>query len=199
MNSRIGNSFIILMISIISLALITGCGKDNVKESAASMAPKPLDAELSPGLSVLYVYSKIRHIDQMPSDRRFKKKGKPGPPIKMINHKFGNGNVFDSGQSQGVLMSMNGYLKCPEPGIYTLQAISNDGIRIFVGEKMVLEDPDVHSDRASEPGNVEIASPGWYPLKIKYFQRKGTATLILIWKKPGDAEFKPIAPEFLAH
>jgi hypothetical protein len=58
----------------------------------------------------------------------------------------------------------------------------------------------VHSDQFSEVGAMEVAKPGWYPLAIDYFERKGTSTLRFLWRPPGVEGDMPLVPaEALAH
>lgn len=61
-----------------------------------------------------------------------------------------------------------------------------DDPRRALGLVPVLEDPDVHGDRYSKIAKVTVERPGWYALYVLYFERKGTATLELYWKQPGD-------------
>jgi hypothetical protein len=46
---------------------------------------------------------------------------------------------------------------------------------------------------------VEISAPGWYALEIWYFEKKGTATLDVLWSRPGSSGFETIAAEVLKH
>jgi hypothetical protein len=92
-------------------------------------------------------------------------------------------------------------IKFPEPGRYDLMANSNDGIRIFVGDKRVINDPTWHGlgDELTPEARITISQPGWYRFRLKFFQRKGTATLQMFWKKPGDKEFSFIPAEAYGH
>jgi hypothetical protein len=164
----------------------------------------PLDSEqaakmLKPGLAVLYFDTFVRKLDELPQGVSIQMQGRPGKPIPMLNHRFGENDVFDSGRSRGVGMHLTGYLYLSEPGQYIFKAMSNDGIRVFLNEKVILEDDGVHSDRFSEPGTINIDTPRWYPFKVVYFQRKGTATIELYWEKPGDREFSVIPAEAYGH
>jgi hypothetical protein len=72
-----------------------------------------------------------------------------------------------------------------EPGIYTFGFESNDGVRLEIEDYMVLEDPGVHSDQFSDLGMIQANAPGWYPITIRYFERKSTSTLRFYWLPPG--------------
>ena len=96
---------------------------------------------------------------------------------------------------------MDGFIKLSHTGEYWFKALANDGIRVFVSEQLVVDDPEWHEygDRYSSPLNMILSEPGWYPLRVRYFQRKGTAALKLYWKRPGDKEFAIIPEEAYAH
>ncbi len=115
-----------------------------------------------------------------------------GKPITQINHQFEKGKVFDSGEKRGVAIRMRGYLHFRESGIYSMQALSNDGVLLHISEQLALNDPKQHSDQLSNISRITIETPGWYPLSIDYFQRKGTAAFKLFWKLPAANDFEVI-------
>ena len=155
--------------------------------------------QLKPGLSVIYFHDKYLHIKEMPTGKRIVKYAHPGPPILKIDHRFGRGEVFDSGRSQAVGMIMSGYFHLEEPGVYQFQAHSNDGFQLYINNSLVINDPGVHPDRLSDPGRIEVVKEGWYPVELKYFQRKGTAILELYWQTPGSDAFTIIPERVYAH
>jgi hypothetical protein len=141
----------------------------------------------------VYFNDKFRHIDEMPkTETGIAKYGLPGPPILILDHKFGKGNVFESGRSQEVGVLMNGLLHLDKPGKYFFQAMSNDGFQLFIDGNLIVSDPGVHGDRLSESGQFEVVKGGMFPVEIKYFQRKGTATLSLYWQPPGTTSFATV-------
>lgn len=171
---------------------------------AAEGAAAPVDeASLQPGLAVWYFHKfKARDLKYLPDGERVFSEGTPGKPIPYLNHAFGKKHVFDSGTRKEIGMHMTGYLNIPAPGTYWFKAYANDGIRVFVNDRVVTEDPAWHpapGDRFSEPGSIDVATAGWVPITVRYFQRRGTATIKLYWKKPGDADYRIIPPEAYAH
>ncbi len=152
-----------------------------------------------PGLSVVHLSKKIRHIDEMPGVKWMAKNGLPGKPIQMIDHQFGNGDVFDSGKSHRVCVQIQGYVSFRESGRYQIKANSNDGIRVFLDNKMILNDPDIHADRFTPAAEIDIKQPGKYAVLVRYFQRKGSATLELYWKTPGAETFVIIPAMAYSH
>jgi hypothetical protein len=164
---------------------------------AKALSPAP---SLIPGLTVLYFLNfSASHIDQLPSGTVAAQKGKPGKPILFLDHNFSNQDVFDSGQRSGVALELNGLIRLSPAGSYRFKALSNDGIRVYIGGRMVLDDPDVHGDRFCGPSTVTVEQEGWYDLKVRYFQRKGSAALSLQWQPPGQKDFTPVPAEAYGH
>jgi hypothetical protein len=201
------NKWIIRAIFLMATAIFTftGCTMLEPKNEPAIHAPEPpkvrvQENQLQPGLSVLYFHAFYRHIDEMPKGRMAIARGIPGQPIPVLNHKFAKEEiVFQSGKFHGVGMHLDGFILFEKPGEYVFQANSNDGFRLFINDLRIINDPNVHSDRLSEKGIVKISEAGWYPLRILYFQRKGTAAIQLFWEKPGDKKMVIVPPEAYAH
>jgi len=164
--------------------------------------PQPAGTALVPGLAVAYFYNYFaRHLNPLTSGNVPNKEGTPGQPIPFLNHQFGRGEVFGSGQSRGVAMRMQGLLRFANSGSYTLLALSNDGLRIYLNDQLVIDDPawHAHGNQYSVRAIAEIAQPGWFPIKVEYFQRKGTAAIGLFWRRPGADGFAPVPAEAYAH
>jgi hypothetical protein len=158
------------------------------------------DSVFKPGLLPIYIYKLFKSVDEMPKLDIKTTTEKVGGPVLFLDHVFGKEDpIFDSGVSQGIGIQMNGYLKFSEPGKYTLKTKSNDGICIWICDKRIIWHPVIHTDHFSEEVVLDIQKPGWYPLMIKYFQRKGTAAIAMYWKLPGKADFSVIPAEAYSH
>lgn len=205
---RISKKAFSALLKIMFLALVVpilwGCAK-TVEEKKPLIVQQPQfpaevqSAQLKPGLSVLYFYDFYRHINQMPQGEKIARKGKPGPPILQLNHRFKKGKVFDSGDNRGVGIVMSGFFHLEQPGQYVFQAKSNDGFELYINDNLIISDPDVHGDKLSNPGQLTVAKGGWFPVTIKYYQRKGTATLELYWHPPGAASLAIVPAQVYAH
>ncbi len=199
--ARISIVGIALCLALFSFFGCAGSGANRTDAGALvldSPNAKVSETDLEPGLSVVYVHGFWRNLYQMPSEERARKSGFQGEPIPNLNHRFGEGPVFASGRAKGVGLYLDGFIKFEKPGNYEFQANTNDGFRLTVNGEKIIEDSIFHSDRLSKTETVKVNEAGWYPLKIQYFQRKGTATIELYWKRPGDAEKSIIPPEAFA-
>ncbi|MCG6929308.1 MAG: hypothetical protein LJE64_02025 [Desulfofustis sp.] len=165
------------------------------------LIPEEVSTErLKSGLSVVYFLDYFeRNLDAIPNPGESGYQSVKGRPILELDHQFGTDEVFDSGASRGVAMRMTGYLHIAETGDYQFQALSNDGVRVLLGGEIIVDDAEQHSDRLSNIGYAVLDEPGYYPLVIEYFQRKGTAALKLLWKTPGAGDFVPIPQNGYVH
>lgn len=185
------NCAMLVRFVFILLSGLAGCTTSGVFQPSAE--------GLEPGLAVVYFDADFKGRTTLPYPNVALGVGRQGKPIPMLNHRFGKGEVFDSGRNRHIGVLMTGFMNFPQTGNYILKANSNDGIRVYVNEKVIVEDWGRHSDRFSTPGGINIQKVGWYPLMIEYFQRRGTATIELYWKKPGSSDFAIIPAEAYGH
>jgi len=157
-------------------------------------APQPAVADLKPGLAVTYYFNKFDNTREIPDWAKYRD-GVRGEPILILDYFVGDGEVLTSGRNDFVGADIRGYLNFPVAGTYTIAMRSNDGVDLNIGGVRVVHDPDVHSDRFSDLVPVEIATAGWYPLRLLYFEKQVTSTLELYWLKPGGSGQLDFVPE----
>ncbi len=160
------------------------------------LTPQPQESAVKPGLTVSYYHKFFDRTLRMLPKRRIRKSEKP---ILELNHAFGRNEVFNSGVNRGIGMRMKGMVRFPAAGEYAFQALSNDGIRVYLSDRLVIDDPDQHADRLSDIAVFQIPEPAWYPLTVEYFQRKGTAAIKLFWREPGAADFRIVPAAAYGH
>ena len=150
--------------------------------------PQPSAGQLAPGLAVGYVYGRFNHINEF-----MNMKFEPGRPLPHLDWRMGDGAVLTTPARDQVGALITGFIRFEKPGTYGFDVTSNDGVRVDIGGKLLYEDPSVHSDDTSDRIDVKVEQPGWYPVKILYYEKKGTATLVLRWVPPGsDPKTKPV-------
>ncbi len=93
--------------------------------------------------------------------------------------------MLTSTAREGVGAVITGLIRFEKPGTYGFNVTSNDGVRVEIGGQLLHEDPGVHVDATSDRIDVKVEQAGWYPLHVVYFQKRGTATLVLRWIAPG--------------
>jgi hypothetical protein len=157
--------------------------------------PQPSAEQLAPGLAVGYVYGRFNHLKEFAT-----MKFQPGKPLAHLDHRMGDGAVLGTKERDQVGALITGFIRFDKAGTYGFDVTSNDGVRVEIGGKLLYEDPTVHSDDTSDRIDVKIEQPGWYPIRILYFEKKGTATLVLR-RVEGEAKGKlaPVPAAAFAH
>ena len=89
---------------------------------------------------------------------------------------------------------LHGALRVEKAGMHTFHLASDDGSRLYVGKKLVINNDYAHS-RQEMSVSVELGL-GWQPILVAFFEGVGDARLDLQWAGPGFAR-QPIAPESL--
>lgn len=166
--------------------------------AVAPANPQPDAAALKDGLAVSYYFAKFQNIDKLVEWMNMEE-AVPGAPLPNLNYQMGAGNVLTTTSADLVGAHITGFMDFSEAGVYELKVTSNDGVRVTVGGIMIFEDPEIHSDADSPPLVVTIDEPGWYPLDILYFEKKGSAALKLYWKRPGETAFSIVPTTAFKH
>lgn len=76
-----------------------------------------------------------------------------------------------------------GYIRIAKKGIYTFHLLSNDGSKLYVNGKELINNDGLHGAKEVS-GKIALKS-GAYPIKLMYFQAGGTRALRLSWQGPG--------------
>lgn len=156
-------------------------------------------AERKPGLAVCYMYKFIRHVDEIATWQK-SLACEPGAPLANLDFYGGADKVLTSKADDGVMARITGLIHLDKAGPYKFAFESNDGVRLTIDGKTIVEDPGVHDDQFSDLGTMEVAKPGWYPLSVDFFERKITWTLRLLWRPPGvDGDLVAVPAQAFVH
>ncbi len=80
-----------------------------------------------------------------------------------------------------------GELRTEEPGEYTFLTTSNDGIRLWVGDHLVIDNWTGHG-ATIDVGRIRLEGNRWYPIRLEYFQLGANAVTKLSWIRPSEAD-----------
>lgn len=85
-----------------------------------------------------------------------------------------------------VAADIRGYIKFDAPGIYELETHSNDGLEAWIGGQEIGGANFSQPCSSNERVEVEVPKAGWYEVKMIYYQKYGTACLMMKWGKQGE-------------
>ena len=148
--------------------------------------PQPDAGDLKAGLAVSYGYpGDVRTLSDATSALR---KGRNGPPLRGLSYEDNNDGdlTLTSRKAQKVAAGISGYIRFDAPGTYTVNVFSNDGISMSIGGQQVALYDEIHACEPAGEQEVSVPQAGWYALEATYFQRKGTACLVMDWNVGGS-------------
>jgi hypothetical protein len=76
-----------------------------------------------------------------------------------------------------------GFVRVPEPAVYTFATRSDDGSRLKIGGELVVENDGAHSFR-EQSGRIALAA-GLHPITIEMFENWGGFDLQVLWSHSG--------------
>jgi alpha-D-xyloside xylohydrolase len=88
----------------------------------------------------------------------------------------------------------DGYVKARQGGKYTFVTSSDDGARLWIDGRPVINDWSVHAQQ-TDRATVTFAAGSRHRIRLEYFQAAGQAVVRLDWELPSKASFVEWASE----
>jgi len=89
---------------------------------------------------------------------------------------------FPAGQ-ENISCRWTGFIRIEKPGKYTFYSASDDGQRLWVAGKQLVDDWNSHGV-VEKSGSIDL-KPGIYPFKVEFYQGGGGASITVSWAGPG--------------
>lgn len=147
------------------MALLAACSGPDAGETADAGIVDVSVTELEPGLRGEYF---ARY------DERVVERVDP-----TIDFSWGDGELAPGAGVDHVSVRWSGFLDVPVAGSYTVSTSNDDGVRVRVGDVLVIDDWNFHFPERHE-GTVELAA-GPTPIVVEYFEIDQTAEMRLSW------------------
>lgn len=78
-----------------------------------------------------------------------------------------------------------GQIEPPESADYTFHTFSNDGVRLWVNGRRIIDNWTEHTE-TEDTGTIRLEAGRRYELKLEYFYNGGQAVMRLWWSRPGQ-------------
>ncbi len=118
-------------------------------------------------------------------------KGKPAFARRdtMVNFDFGEPGPKAGFQKNKFSVRWTGKLKAPKTSEYILEFISDDGVRLWLDDSLLI---NYWNDHAPEPRTIKTKFEAGkeYKVKIEYYQHRGSAVAKLGWSSPENDPMK---------
>lgn len=87
------------------------------------------------------------------------------------------------GTSDQYGVRFDGLVEIDTAGTYTFYVVSNDGSRLTINSQQVVDNDGRHG--AVEKDGSILLQPGFHPIRLDYFQNRGSEALTVFWSGPG--------------
>lgn len=104
--------------------------------------------------------------------------------------------IPDGAPTENFGLQMEGYIMVPSDGIYSFYTNSDDGVRVWINDELVVDGDKFHHGIINE-GRAALKA-GIHNITVRYFQRLYRQSLSLNWEGPGVAR-QPVPAELLFH
>jgi len=91
-------------------------------------------------------------------------------------------------------LKFTGFVEVPADGLYAFSTKSDDGTRLWIGDRLVVDNDEVHGVREAT-GLVRL-SKGKHPIMVAFFEHSGEEHLEVFYEGPG-LDKQPIPPSAL--
>jgi cytochrome c len=95
------------------------------------------------------------------------------------------------------VVHVSGFVRAPRAGKYEFQIASDDGSKLWIDDKLVIDNDGLHGAGEAKTGEVELTE-GDHKIRMEYFENEGDAELYLGWKMPGSEKVETIASDYLS-
>ena len=180
-----GNEETAVTVEMVQAQRKASAGRTGFWEAKEILAKYPLDAKHVPNEKPLEVDVPIKNLlsyvyvgswDRLPDFKKLK-------PVAVEEEHKGLISVKQSGKSENFGMVWEGKITAPKSGNFTFRLASDDGSRLIVAGKPVVEMLGIQGMRG-EDGSLELKQ-GEYPIRIEYFEKSGEENIALAMKGPG--------------
>jgi len=114
-------------------------------------------------------------------------------PDAVINFNWGTGEIITDVASNYVSVEWVGFLKPAFTESYTFEFHADDGVRLWINEKLVIDhfvdvsdENDAHRV-TSEGFTIDLTADIYVPIKIEYYDAVGAAHVQLYWQSASQA------------
>ena len=97
---------------------------------------------------------------------------------------WGTGSPAPGVNADGFSIRWTGVVKPPMDGDYTFTTVSDDGVRLYIDDQLLIDNWTLHGE-TTNTGTIHLNANQNYYLRLEYFDRTGNATIRLSWSGPG--------------
>jgi hypothetical protein len=101
-----------------------------------------------------------------------------------IDFDWGGGAPHEGMNQDYFSIRWTGFMKPEHSGTYSIHTVTDDGVRLWVGDELLIDDWNPHPPKENS-ANVNLQAEEYYPIKMEFFEGGGGAMARLLWTPPG--------------
>ncbi len=101
-----------------------------------------------------------------------------------IDFDWGGGAPHEGMNQDNFSIRWTGFMKPEHSGTYSIHTVTDDGVRLWVGDELLIDDWNQHPPKENS-ANVNLQAEQYYPIKMEFFEGGGGAMARLLWTPPG--------------
>jgi hypothetical protein len=109
--------------------------------------------------------------------------------VQNVNFGWGTASPGSGVTSNNFSARWSGRVLAPATGTYRFQAVSDDGIRLWVNGVQLINNWTAHSSTTDTSGNINLVAGVRYSITVEYYERTGNAEARLRWRTPGTGSY----------
>ncbi len=111
-----------------------------------------------------------------------------------IDFDWGSGSPGATGiGADNFSVRWDGTLKVATTGGYQFQTVSDDGVRVWVNNVLVIDNWTYHGATTNTSSSITLTAGTNYPVRVEFFEGGGSAVMQLRWRKPADSGYSAIS------
>lgn len=109
-----------------------------------------------------------------------------------VDYDWGDGSPGGSIGTENFSARWSGQVEAPVAGTYQFRTISDDGVRLYLNDSLIIDNWTDHAPTADTSGTITLAAGSKSNIRLEYYERGGGAVIRLQWKPPGASDFVAI-------
>ncbi|RPJ25024.1 MAG: hypothetical protein EHM35_15880, partial [Planctomycetaceae bacterium] len=102
----------------------------------------------------------------------------------LVDFDWGDGSPGEGVPADGFSVRWTGSFQLPQDGKYTFYAVSDDGIRLWVDDNLVIDNWTDHGQTENE-AQMDLWGRGPHFIRMEYYENTGQSVAKLLWAGPG--------------
>lgn len=107
---------------------------------------------------------------------------------RQIDFDWANRSPFADVPTDGFTVRWSGEVEAPVTGDYTFATTADDGVRLWVNGRQLIDDWQTHSLLLRRATPIRLTAGVRYTIKLEYMENTGLAAVKLLWAYPGQSE-----------